>query len=62
MKHTICQGLQAKLQRRSPQLLQVVMAVMMLLLLFRRPESYPALWQEETMHQFGPEWVCKLKF
>jgi hypothetical protein len=54
MKHTICQGLQAKLRHRSPQLLKVLMAVMMLLPPFRRPESYPALWQEKTMHQFGP--------
>jgi hypothetical protein len=27
MKHTIYQGLEAKLQRRSPQLLKVLMAV-----------------------------------
>jgi hypothetical protein len=54
MKHMICQGLQARLQRRSPQLLKVPMVVMTLLPLFRRPELYPALWQENTMHQFGP--------
>jgi hypothetical protein len=33
MKHTICQGLQAKLQRWSPQMLKVLMAVMTPLLL-----------------------------
>jgi hypothetical protein len=54
MKHTICRGLQAKLQRRSLQPLLVLMAVMMCPLLFRHLKLYPAMWQEETMHQFGP--------
>jgi hypothetical protein len=62
MKHTICQGLQAKLRRRSPQLLKVLMAVMTQLPPPRRPESYPALWQEKQCINSAPEWVCKLNF
>jgi hypothetical protein len=54
MKHTICQGLRAKLQLLSPQLPMVLMAVMKPLLLPQSPESCPMLWQEKTMHQFGP--------
>jgi hypothetical protein len=50
----ICQGLQAKLQLLSPQLLMVLMAVTTPLPLLRSPESCPVLVQEKTMHQFGP--------
>jgi hypothetical protein len=54
MKRTICQDLQAKRQRRSLQPLLVLMAVMMFPLLFCHLKLYPTMWQEETMHQFGP--------
>jgi hypothetical protein len=54
MKHTIFQGLRAKLQLLSPQLPMVLMAVMTPLLLPPSLESCPALWQKKTMHQFGP--------
>jgi hypothetical protein len=47
-------GLRAKLQRRSLQPLLVLMVVMTCPLLFRHLlKLYPAMWQEETMHQFG---------
>jgi hypothetical protein len=54
MKRTIYRGLQAKLRRRSLQPLLVLMVVMTFPLLFRHLKLYPAMWQEETMHQFGP--------
>jgi hypothetical protein len=55
MKHTICRGLRAKLQRRSLQPLLVLMAVMTCPLQFRRPlELYPAMWQEENNASIWP--------
>jgi hypothetical protein len=54
MKHTIYQGLQAMLQHLSLWLLMVLMAVVKLLPPPPNLEFYPALWQEKTMHQFGP--------
>jgi hypothetical protein len=54
MKRMICQGLQAKLRRRSLQPLLVLMAVMMFPLLFRHPKLYPAMWQEETIASIWP--------
>jgi hypothetical protein len=63
MKHTICQGLQARLWLLSPQLLTVLMAVMTQVPLPQSPESCPALWQEEKQCiNSAPEWVCKLTF
>jgi hypothetical protein len=38
----------------SPELLMLLMAVVKPLPPPQSPELYPAMWQEKTMHQFGP--------
>jgi hypothetical protein len=64
MKHTICQGRQAKLRHQPPRLQQVVMAVMRCPPRFRHLlEMCPAIWQEKILCiNSAPEWVCKLNF
>jgi hypothetical protein len=52
--HTICQGLQAMLRHLSLRLQMALMVVVKLLPPPLNLELYPALWQEKTMHQFGP--------
>jgi hypothetical protein len=47
-------GLQAMRRPLSPWLMMLLMEVVKLLPPPQSPELYPAMWQEKTMHQFGP--------
>jgi hypothetical protein len=62
MKHTIYRGRKATRLHLSPEQLILLMAVMEPLLP-PSPDMWPAMWQEKTMHQFGPpEWIYNITY